>query len=301
MADQNQQTVEQQVDELSKPGNEAALDKALSAGFNDMTNAAGGDPAGGATPQNNDANTGAENKPAEVDDKGAAQTGTDTDTNAGDPSKGDGEADKGTQQPDGEKKPDRYQDLLADRNEARADAAQAQTENAALHKQVQELTEAVKKLTEGKQPGEGAPSAKESATDDPYAGLSPAEIAKKVIEEHEASKNQAADAEKSITEDIAKLEGNPDTPNAGQYKEQIAEAMRKHPTISAYAAYAMLRGAGTIPAEAAADPSNANRTGTGNRSKTTLHRGKNPNEMSQAELEAHLQKEQRSGGMQGLL
>lgn len=278
-------SVEARVDELSKPGNEAELSKVLDAEFNAATNPADSKPADGQKPETTPANP--DNKTAPADGAKPAEGGEPS--NAGGDKAGEG-ADKG----------DRYKDLLADRNEAKANAAQAQIENQILSKQVADLTALVQKLATGKggegdgaKPGEGAPSA------DDLKGKDIATIINEILDKREQSKSAAADAEKSITEAIQSLEKNPETPKAKEYEADIKALMVKHPTISAYAAYRMLQGEGIIPSEAIS--SNANRTGTGNRSKSNLLKNKRPEDMTTAELEAHLKAEERAGGLQGLI
>lgn len=278
--------VEARVDELSKPENKNELEKVLNNEFNQATNPAASKPADGQKPETTPTNP--DNKPATdagqkpTDDKGAP-------SNAGDDNAGEG-ANKG----------DRFKDLLADRNEAKSAAAQAQTENQILSKQVADLTALVQKLASGKDgEGEGNKSGDGTPSADDLKGKDIASIINEILDKREQSKSAATDAEKSITEAIQALESNPETPKAKEYEADIKALMAKHPTISAYMAYMALVGSGKIPSEGIA--SNANRTGTGNRSKSNLLKNKRPEDMTTAELEAHLKAEEKAGGLQGLV
>lgn len=276
-------TVEARVDELSKPENKAELEKVLNNQFNDATNSADDKTAAGQEP---------EKKPVDITDNKPAPDDQKSD-DKGDPNNGDDKAGEGAN------KGDRVKDLLADRNEAKSAAAEAQTENQILSKQVADLTAIVQKLATGKDgAGEdadenGAPSA------DDLKGKDIATVINEILDKREQSKTASQDAEKSISEAIQSLESNPETPKAKEYAADIKALMVKHPTISAYMAYVALVGSGKIPSEAI--PSNANKTGTGNRTKTGLKQSKSPDDMTSAELEAHLRAEERAGGLQGLI
>jgi len=281
--------VEARVDELSKPENQAELESIITGQFNDAINPAGSKPA--------DGDKAPEQKPAEPGDNPK-------------PAEDTPPADKGEPSKPGEKKAgeeankgDRVKQLLTDRNVAENKAAETLTENQILSKQVETLTALVEKLTSGKG-GEGDGTKPEG--DDPSADDKP--MTKKEVDEYLErklnEKNQSSEkekaAEKSITDQIQALDTNEATPNAKEYAEDLKAIMAKHPTLSAYAAYRMLQGEGIIPTEDIGQ-SNANRTGTGNRSKSNLLKNKKPEDMSQAELEAHLKAEERSGGLQGLI
>jgi len=273
------QTPEARVDELSKPENKVELEKVLNEQFNDAVNPADSKPADGQAPEKTPANTTETPAPAKAADNGEP-------SNGGDNKAGEG-ANKG----------DRVKNLLADRNEAKAAAANAQTENQILSKQVADLTALVQKLASGKD-GEGEGGNQAPSADD-LKGKDIATIINEILDKREQSKSASESAEKSISDAIQALETNPETPKAKEYSADIKALMEKHPTISAYMAYVALVGSGKIPADVT--PSNANRTGTGNRSKTGLTQSKRPEDMTSAEMEAHLRKEEKAGGLQGLI
>lgn len=194
---------------------------------------------------------------------------------------------------DGEgKKPNRFEKILADRNEARSAAAKAQNDGQAKDQQIADLTKAVNDLklkiegtgddktsTENateKKPGEDKRSLDEIVAE---------QVAKALGKQNESVATAKADADEiealSTSEDLD--EG--DRKVAGESKDKIAKLMQTHPTISAYAAYMILKGMEATGGDA--DPgSNANRTSTGNRSKQSLRQGKKPKDMTSAELDA---------------
>lgn len=266
------------VDELSKPGNEAELAKTLNNEFNEIS---GGDEPGGDKPKTDGAPS--DNQPA------PAKTGDGEHSNDGGNNDG---ADNGDN-----KKPDRFKDLLADRNEARDLAAGKQTDNQILTKQVKDLTDLVQKLVAngGKAQEDGGNDGQPAADDDkPMTKKEALAFLEETLNKRKQADSQAEVAEKSITEAITALETNPATPEAKEYAAEIKALMVKHPTISAYAAYRMLQGEGVIPIEGAGG-SNANKTGTGKRSKGGLIKNKKAEDMTQAEAEAHLRNEQAAG------
>jgi len=279
MAEQN---VEARVDELSKPGNEAELAKVIGSQFNQAVGTVVSEPTKVETP---------EPKPVTVDDPKPADPKPAT---TEDPKPAAGEDDN---------KNDKFKEILSDRNKAEGAAADAQTEVQILTKQVSDLNLLVQKLTSGKQ---GAGEGDEPNGDDPSADDKP--MTKKEIDEYLASKEQEksktseqlAAAEKSITDAIQALEGNADFPNATQFAEQIKEVMKTFPTMKASVAYDLLKGRGVIPAEEV-NNSNANRTGTGNRSKSNLIKSKQPSEMSTAELEQEVRALEKGGSLVGLV
>lgn len=265
---------ETRLEGLSQPGNEAELENTLAAEFSAATTTAESKPADGQTPEKNIADPVKETPQGDEPSK----TGSDKAGEAAAPT-------------------DRFKQLLADRNEAKSAAAEAQTENQILSKQVSELTNLVEKLAAGN-PSERAESANsdDSADDKPLTKKEAKEYVENLLKERSEVSEKQATAEKSIAEEIQALESNKETPNAKEYAEDIKSLMAKHPTISAYAAYRMLQGEGIIPSEGIS--SNANRTGTGNRSKSSLIKNKNAGDMTQAEREAYLFEEQSAGNLQ---
>jgi len=254
--------------ELSKPENKAELEQTLAKAFNEGTQPADAKPAAA----------------DEVENKGDEDKGQPAD----DPSKKNaGEADK---------KPNRFEELLADRNAAKIEAAEKQTEVQTLTKQVEVLTKAIEGLKAGNG-GEGADADdSEGADDKPMTKKEVDAYLERKLNERNAASDQSAAAEKSITEQIQALETKKGTPNAKEYTDELKAVMAKHPSITAYMAYRSLQGEGIIPIDGATR-SNANRTGTGGRSKTNLLDTKNPESMTQAELLAQINAAHKSGDL----
>jgi hypothetical protein len=258
--------IESVVDDLSKPENRGKLEESLNDAFKEATNS---------SDSKTDAPSG-ENKDAK--------------TEVNEPSKQ--KADEAN------KKTSRIDDILADRNAAKSEAAEKQQENAVLTKRLEDLTKMVEDLKAG--------NTAERATGDDSTDDKP--MTKKEIdaylEQKERDKNANSDkalaAEKSISEEIQALEADKDAPHAKDYTDDIKQGMIKHPTMTAYAVYCMLVGAGQIPGNAI-PPSNSSRTAVGNRSKTNLLDSKNPNDMSQAEALSFLKGAEKSGDLKGLI
>lgn len=272
--------VEARVDELTQPGKEAELSSILNEQFNGATNSATSNPAeGDKTPEPKAADP--------VTDPEPAKPGEGEPSKTGEPKAGE-EADKGK---------DTFKDLLADRTKAEDAAANAQTEVQILTKQVSDLTGLVQKLTSGKAgEGEGDPNGDPSADDKlPTTKEELAKVVDDILNKKAENSNATEAAEKSITDAIQALDNIPEFKGAIDFKDQIAEAMRNFPTMKAKAAYFMLVGAGVIPTEIIS--SNANRTGTGNRSKTSLIKTKSAEDMTQAEREQLLFAAQKSGDL----
>lgn len=265
--------VEARVDELSKPENKSELNKVLNEGFGAGTQTAEAKPAEAAPAE--------EAKPAENKD--------------GDENKG-GTADDLSKQNAGEAeiRKNKVAELLADKNAAQTGAAEAQTEVQILTKRVEDLTKLLEK-TAGKA---GEVADENVGADDTDKGKTTEQIVKETLEKIEAAKNATLDAEKSQTEQIQALDTNPKTPNAKDYVDELKAIMAKHTSLSAYAAYRMLQGEGVIPMEGV-NSSNANRTGTGNRPKTTLLNNRKPEDMSQAESLAYLKEAEKAGDLVG--
>lgn len=264
------------VDELSKPGNEADLEKALQSDFD----AAGQDPAGPDDGQNKDLdiipNTDkpAENqiKPDEAD-KGAEplkQNEADIENNKG----------------------DRFKELLQDRNKARGEAAANQTESQILSKEVENLTALVKTL---QQKGEGGDQGDQPA-DEPLTTKGVSELMNKILDERESGNVAKQDAEKSDTNEVNALLSNQDYGEVAKpYESKIREIMQAHPTISAIAALAMAQGFEALSGGNAAPVSNANKTHIGNRTKTNLRRDVKPSDMKDTDMEKYLRGEEAKG------
>lgn len=266
--------IETVVDDLSKPENKAELEKSLNDAFKEATNSADDKTA---APDEGDQKDVSKDKKPEGDDPSKQKAGED------------------------DKKPaNRVEELLHDRNVAKTEAANKQTEVQALTKQISDLTKLVQDLQSGKG-GERANSDDGEGTDDKPMTKKEidAYLAKKEQEKAEVSNSTAA-AEKSIADQIQALEADKDAPHAKDFIDLLKKGMQAHPTLSAYAVYCMYVGAGQIPGVEVAR-SNANRTGTSNRSKTNLLNTKNPADMTQAERLAFLKGAEKSNDLKGLI
>lgn len=278
------QNVEARVDELSKAGNEAELEKVLSSEFNNEVNPAEDKTADDDKSEKNDVNSDENNQDKSEDDNKSDDKNSEDHSNDGDKNTGD-KADK----------TNRVKDLLADRNKAKDEAAKAQSENSILSKRIEDLTELVQKLTSDKT-GEGDKSEDNSdlSTDEIKSKEDIAKLVEDILNKKQAESSKALDAEKSITEGIQELISKKnDFPNAENFKKEITDVMKQFPSMKAKAAYALLKGDGIIPSEEIS--SNANRTGTSGRSKSNLIKSKDANDMTQAEREAYLFNQQASG------
>lgn len=194
-----------------------------------------------------------------------------------------------------DQKKSRVETLLEDRNIAKSAAADAQTEVQILTKRIEDLT----KLVEGKA-GNADDQGANGTADDQNSGKTVAELVAIEVAKLEAAKNATVDAEKSIVDQIQALDSDKETPNANEYTNDLKAVMAKHPTLTAYAAYKMLQGQGIIPMDGVA-PSNANRTGTSNRSKTNLLDTKKAEDMTMDEQLAFLKGAEKSGDLKGLI
>ena len=263
--------VDDVVNELSKPENKAELEQTLSNAFNEGTQTA-------------DAKT--------AEAAAAEKTGTEDPAKAADPSKQNaGEVNE---------KKSRVELLLEDRNVAETEAANKQTEVQTLTKQVETLTEMITKLTGKDGVGAKSDNDDDAADDKPMTKKEAKEYVENLLKEKSEASTKSEAADKSITDQIQALETNKETPHAKDFTEEIKAAMTKFPGMKAYAAYCMLVGANVIPG-AGTIVSNANRTGTGNRSKTNLLDNKKPGDMSQAEAFAFLKGAEKSGDLEGLI
>jgi hypothetical protein len=233
------------VDDLSKPENEAALNKALT----DELKTQEGDTPADKTPEASPKPEGNKEKTLSDDNK----------------------------QPE---KADKIKNLLSSRNEARDAAAKAELDAQAKEQRIKDLEAENERLKSGNK-GEGDDN-QPSADDKP---LTKAEV-EKLLAERESSEIKKAAAEKADVAEVDALKENKSTPNSEEYRDDILEIMKKHPTLSAYAAYKMLQGDGIIPFDDASASSNASKLNTGDKTKANLLKDKKPEDMSDAELEA---------------
>lgn len=257
------------VDDLSKPENAGELNKALNDAFKEATNPLA---------DNTAAPIPGDNKVTPSEDPSQQKAGDDN------------------------KAPtNRIDDILADRNAAKAEAADKQTEVQTLTKQVETLAKLVEDLKSGK-PGEKAvaDSTDDGADDKPMTNKDIDAYFEKKLQEQSATKTQSEAAEKSITEGIQALDTNKETPHASKFQAEIRKVMETFPNMKADVAYATLVGKGIIPADNIVS-SNANRTGTGNRSKTNLLDTKKPTDMSQDEALSFLKGAEKAGDLNGLI
>lgn len=254
---ESQVALDAKVDDLSKPGNEAALDKALT---DEISGQEGAKPAD-KTP---------DNSPKPEGDKGKSPSGDD-------------------KVPE---KADKIKTLLSDRNEARNAAAQAELDATAKEQRIKDLEAENERLKSGNK-GEGDDKNAPSTDDKP---LTKAEV-EKLLAERESSETKKAAAEKANAAEVDALKDNKNTPNAEDYRDDILSVMQKHPTLTAYAAYKMLQGDGIIPFDDASAGSNASKLNTGDNTKANLMRDKKPEDMSDAELEKAAREEAAKGNI----
>jgi len=280
------QNVEARVDELSKAGNEAELEKVLSSEFNNEENPAEDKTADDDKSEKNDVNSDENNQDKSEDDNKSDDKNSEDHSNDGDKNTGD-KADK----------TNRVKDLLADRNKAKEEAAKAQSENSILSKRIEDLTELVQKLASGKNSeGDNSDDKSDLSTDEIKSKEDVAKLVEDIINKKQDEASKTLDAEKSITDGIQELiSKGEDFPNAEHFKKEIADVMKQFPSMKARAAYALLKGDGIIPSEEI--KSNANRTGTSGRSKSNLIKSKNADDMTQAEREAYLFEQQKAGSL----
>lgn len=265
----NELNVGEVVKELSKPENSAELNQTLNDAFKEATTPA--EPTADATP--------AENKQEEA-------------PKGDEPSKQAGEDNKPKS---------RVEVLLEDRNAAKTEAANKQTEVQVLTTQVENLTKLIEDLKSGKaNETNDAANNDDGADDQPMTKKEVDAYLERKLQERATAEASLANAEKSVSEQIQALETNKETPNAKDYANELKAIMAKHTSLSAYAAYRMLQGEGVIPMEGV-NVSNANRTGTGNRSKTNLLDSKSAADMSQTEALSYLKGAEKSGDLNGLI
>jgi hypothetical protein len=265
MGNENNEAV---VDELSKPGNESALEDALNKEINTVP---GFQP--NFDPPTGDQET---DQPPDDDPK---------DTDKGDdPSNEGGKKD---QEPSKKTADDRFKDILSDRNEAKDIAAEAQQESKVKDKRIKDLEDENARLNKQKGGDDDDPA----DDSDPFKGMTPQQIADQAAEKVKAELKKESDAEKSDNDEIDRLITS--DPTAEESKGKIKKVMEKHPTVSAVAAYAMIKGVES--GESGDSPSNANKLGLSGRSKKGIGEKKTPNQMSTKELELEVQRMYKSG------
>jgi tRNA splicing endonuclease len=165
---------------------------------------------------------------------------------------------------------------------------------------VETLSKLVETLTSGKGNEADVVKLDDVADDEPMTKKQvDAYFSKKLAEQAETA-NSTANAEKSINDQIQALETNKQTPDAKDYADDLKAIMAKHTSLSAYAAYRMLQGEGVIPIDGV-NRSNANRTGTGTRSKTNLLDSKSAADMSKDDMLTYLKGAEKSGDLNGLI
>ncbi len=258
--------VEAKVDALSEAGNEEALNEALNAEISQNS-----DPA-------QDDHQITETSKADVED---TQTPDNNDSV-------DSEKNQDDQQDVKQKTANRYKKLLADRTEARNEAADAKLDAQANEKRIADLEAENKRLKSGDQGDE------DNSSTDTNKNKSIEDLVKKQVEDVLGQRDKTTAAEKSNIAEVEALESNPNTPNAKDHQDLITQAMDRF-DMNAEQAYTYLKGAGEIQADDASASSNAAKLNTGSQPKHNLVRDVKPKDMSTGDMEAHLKKEQAAG------
>ena len=246
------------VETLSKPENETELNKVLT----DELNQQEGDKPADKTPEDQPSDQSSDKTPDENTGDNKTDDGKGDSTPSKDENKGD--------------KPDKFKELLEDRNEARDSATEADIKLQAAEKRISDLEENINNIQSGKS-GEG-----ETSTDDDTP-LTKSEV-EKILAEKESAKQQDAVAEKTRQSEVEALKENKDFPKVDEFSDKILEMMGKK-NINAKMAYYAMKGAGVIPSDDASVSSNANKLNTGDKTKASLNRDMKPNEMSDEALE----------------
>lgn len=260
-----EQEVNAKIDELSKPGNEADLNKTLNDAFNELGAAPSADPEAGQK-------KGEEDAPVE-DDKGNKE-------------------EKGTG--DGVDPKDEWPDILAERNAKKEGAANEQLKNTALEQQVAILTEQLAKVLNGKK-GEAEPNGDAPAEDEPLTAKGILELLDKRDAEKNKTQTEKLASEKSEAEEVQKVINDKKLGDlAKPYEAKIREIVAKHKSISGIAALCMAIGMETIQGKSF-QPEGSNKTATGNRGKGNLRKEKDAKTMTPKEQEAYLREEQAAG------
>lgn len=258
------------VDELSKPGNEAALSDALTNAF-----------------QNVDADSAA--KPEAGQNKGNdnGNNGSDADDAAGSSKEENGSGDGSGN--------DSWPDILADRNAKKEAGANDQIQKTALEQRIENLTKLVEELKgKGGQAnddvdGDGA------AEDKPLTMANVMEAVKKVLGETKQAEAEQLASEKSDADEVNKILSDKKLGKlAKPYEAKLKEFVSKHKSVSGFAALCAVVGAEALQERLSGKPS-FNKTAVGNRGKANLHKDKNPKDMSSSDIEAYLRKEQAEG------
>jgi len=284
MSDENQ-NIDNVVDELSKPGNEEALDKALTDAFDEETSA--DDTSAAATP----AKTKGED---EVDPIIPHEPSTGEEEEKEEPSKQEaGEADDDSNKQ--ESKPDRFKELLKDRNEAKEEAAAKDQENTELKQQLSQMNEKMETLANKLGQGEGS---SDEDTDEPLTKSQAKQMLNDMLNQQKQAESDQQAAEKSITESISELSNDQNFGELAKSREEgLKEIMGKHKSVSAFGALAMKLGQEAIEKGQTGEANTPqNTTKTGSRSKTKLSQGpKKVSQMNTDQMEKYLQGEQSAG------
>lgn len=269
-------TIEAKVDDLSKPGNEGELNKALNDEFKQIEDPAQNDP-----------------QPVDDDPKDPASDPDPKDPDPAADPEGDNDPDpKDPKDPaidPKQAKADKIKKILADKNAATDAAAQAELDKAADAKKIADLEAENASLRTGDK-GEGDDPSDPST--DKNKGKSIDQIVKEKVDDALGKADKANAAEKSNVAEVDALKAD-DFPHAVEHKDTITQAMSRF-NMNAEQAYAYLKGQDVIPADSA-PASNANKLNTGDQPKNNLVKDVKPTEMSTKEQEAYLQKEQAAG------
>lgn len=187
---------------------------------------------------------------------------------------------------------DRWEKLLADRNEAKRLAETADAEKNALAKTVEELkleVETLKKASGSSDKTDDTAKNNEVITMDKVM-----DIVNRKVSEVISVKEQAELAAKSTTDEILATSEIPEFAGIKGRESEVEAIMKKQPSLQASAAYLLLLGRDHL--NPAAD-SNADRLGTGSRSNSDLLRDKTADKMNDKELDAEVRKLFASGGL----
>lgn len=184
-------------------------------------------------------------------------------------------------------KADKIKNLLADRNEAREAAAKAELDAQTKEKMIADLKAENERLKSGDKGDEDNSSTDKNKSVD--------QLVKEAVEKALSQRQQSEAAEKSDIAEVEALKENKLTPNSEEFRQEILDGMKKHPTASAYFIYKGLQGEGIIPSDNASVNSNADRLNTGDQPKNNLIKDVNPNDMTTAQQEEYLRKEQAAG------
>jgi len=275
--------LETTVDDLSKPGNEEALNSALNEGF-------GVNPNPIEEPQNEDP----ANKDLTPPEKKDPPTDPPADPPAGDPPTDpptDPPEDPGNKDPQ-PSKADKVADLLKGRNEAADAAADKDNELTVANKKIEDLETEVDKLKTGDN-GEG----KDPSADDEITPKNIGELIKKGVNEALADRDGNVAAEKSNIAEVDALSTQKGFEGLKGVRDDVLTAMTKLPNTSARMIYRAMQGEGLVEGEG--EPgSNSEQLNTGVKPKNNLVRDKKPGDMTPEEEEKYLRGEVEAGRIQ---